>query len=214
MRRFRTAMENSADMIALIDRASMRYVDVNSTLCRRLGYTRRELLAMGPADIVADLSREELERDYDGLIKDRASPGTLRARYRCKNGEELPFESRRRVFRSGSRWIIAAISRDISEQVAAERRLRDSEARFRSLLELSSDMYWEQDAEFRFTVFSGQSPDWIREGRRRMIGKRRWDQHYFNMGEAEWAAHRATLEAHRSFRELELGRLNEKDEQM
>ena len=340
MRRFRTAMENSADMIALIDRATMRYVDVNSTLCRRLGYTRRELLAMGPADIVADLSRDELERDYDALIKDRASPGTLRARYRCKNGEALPFESRRRVFRSGRRWIIAAISRDISEQVAAERRLResetrfrslthlssdwyweqdaefrftlvsgpgaasvtsgdptiyvgmarwetpdlepmtgdwsthraqlerhepfrdlvlrrrlpgggarymsvsgepvfdargeftgyrgvgqnitqrvlaeralrDSEARFRSLLELSSDMYWEQDAEFRFTVFSGSSPDWIREGRRRMIGKRRWEQHYFNMGEAEWAVHRAALEAHRSFRDLELGRLNEKGE--
>src|SRR5436190_10001397 len=109
MRRFRMAMENSADMIALIDRASMRYVDVNSTICRRLGYTRAEMLAMGPADLVADLSLEDLERHYDGLIADRASPGTLRARYRCKNGTELPFESRRRVFRSGKHWIIAAI---------------------------------------------------------------------------------------------------------
>src|SRR3954470_20770120 len=340
MRRFRTAMENSVDMIALIDRASMRYVDVNSTICRRLGYTRPEMLAMGPADLLVDLSLEDLQRHYDGLIADRTSPGTLRARYRCKNGTELPFESRRRVFRSGKRWIIASISRDISEQVGAERRLResegrfrslthlssdwyweqdaafrftilsgpgaasvsngdptvylgltrwetpdlepmsgdwathraqlerhepfrdlvlrrrlpdggarymsvsgepmfdsrgaftgyrgvgqnitqrvlaeralrDSEARFRSLLELSSDMYWEQDTEFRFTVFSGNSPDWIREGRRRMIGKRRWDQHYFNMEPADWAAHRATLQAHRSFRDLELGRVNEKGE--
>jgi PAS domain S-box-containing protein len=113
-------------MIALIDRASMRYIDVNTTLCRRVGYTRRELLAMGPADIVVEGTIESLARDYDGLIADRTSQGTLRARYRCKNGVELPFESRRQVFRSGGHWVIAAISRDISEQVAVERGLRES----------------------------------------------------------------------------------------
>ena len=36
LRRFRLAMDYSADMISLIDRASMRYLDVNSTACRLL----------------------------------------------------------------------------------------------------------------------------------------------------------------------------------
>jgi PAS domain S-box-containing protein len=43
---------------------------------------------------------------------------------------------------------------DIDEPTRA---LRESEARFRSLLELSTDWYWEQDAEFRFTVITGPS---------------------------------------------------------
>jgi PAS domain-containing protein len=34
---------------------------------------------------------------------------------------------------------------------AADAALAESEARFRSLAELSSDWYWEQDAELRFT---------------------------------------------------------------
>src|SRR5437762_2252727 len=76
-------------------------------------------------------------------------------RYRRKDGSEFPFESRRQVFRSGKRWIIAAISRDITDQVRAEQALRESEARFRSLIQLSSDWYWEQDAELRFVATGG-----------------------------------------------------------
>jgi CheY-like chemotaxis protein len=37
--------------------------------------------------------------------------------------------------------------------------LRESEARFRRLVELATDWYWEQDAEGRFTHVSGTDPD-------------------------------------------------------
>src|SRR5262245_38480934 len=50
LRRFRLAMDESADIIVLIDRATMRFVDVNRTACSLLGYSREELLAMGPHD--------------------------------------------------------------------------------------------------------------------------------------------------------------------
>ncbi|HYD57460.1 MAG TPA: PAS domain S-box protein [Burkholderiales bacterium] len=39
-------MRKPADMIILVDRATMRYVDVNETACEKLGYTREELLSM------------------------------------------------------------------------------------------------------------------------------------------------------------------------
>src|SRR5258706_9920055 len=48
LRRFRLAMDNSADMILLIDRGTMLYVDVNPAVSRMLGYSREELLRMGP----------------------------------------------------------------------------------------------------------------------------------------------------------------------
>jgi diguanylate cyclase (GGDEF)-like protein/PAS domain S-box-containing protein len=135
LQRFRLAMDSSADMIVLIDRASLRFVDVNRTVCELLGYSREELLAMGPADLLP-VSREELARDYDALVADPAAAASLfNSHYRRKDGSLLPFESRRRVLRSGDKVIIAAIARDIRERIAAESALRQSEHRMREQAE-------------------------------------------------------------------------------
>src|SRR5262249_47324395 len=41
----------------------------------------------------------------------------------CKDGSLIPFESTRRVLQSGDTYVIAAISRDIRERIAAEERV-------------------------------------------------------------------------------------------
>ena len=97
LRRFRLAMDNSADIIVLIDRATMRFVDVNETACRLLGYTREEMLEMGPQDVLP-VSRAELERSYDELIaRPRGEAGVkssgMISHYSCKDGALLQFES-------------------------------------------------------------------------------------------------------------------------
>lgn len=93
---------------------------------------------------------------------------------------------------------------DISEHKMSQASLQESESRFRGLTELSSDWYWEQDTEFRFTRFDGA----LKAGREKTgsgsIGKTRWENGALNMTEADWAAHRAVLEAHQVFRELEI----------
>ncbi len=202
LRRFRMAMDASADMILLIDRATMLHVDVNTTACELLGYSREELLKMGPVDLLP-VSRAELERAYDDLIAGRGRPTGMNSYYRCKDGSRLPFESTRRVLRSGQNWIIAAISRDARERLASERALHDSESRFRSLTALSSDWYWEQDEEHRFTRIggSGVQPEAVA----RLVGKRRWDSDLQIAG--GWDAHRALLDARLPFHNLEMWRM-------
>src|SRR5258706_11823007 len=69
-------------------------------------------------------------------------------------------------------------------------------------------MFWEQDEQFRFTSMSDTGSQHLLSGRGAMIGKRRWERSYFNMTEADWAAHRADLDARRQFRGLEIGRIN------
>jgi diguanylate cyclase (GGDEF)-like protein/PAS domain S-box-containing protein len=126
LRRFRVALDNSADMIVLIDRATMRFVDVNSTVCSLLGYSREELLQMGPHDLVPE-SREQLERAYDQFIANPSNIKGMRSSYRCKDGSIIPFESTRRVLRSGDSYLIAAISRDIRERIASEAARKQAE---------------------------------------------------------------------------------------
>jgi diguanylate cyclase (GGDEF)-like protein/PAS domain S-box-containing protein len=93
---------------------------------------------------------------------------------------------------------------------ALRRRMRASEARFRTLTEMSSDFYWESDAEHRLTDRGSadrnvSSVSVFRQGAQ--IGERRWEIPYLSPDEAGWRAHRAVLEAHRPFRDFELSRL-------
>lgn len=123
LRRFRVAMDHSADMFLLIDRRTMRYIDFNATVPRLLGYSRQELLAMGPQDIMP-VSRAELEASYDKLIANQGTRGDIESYYICKDGTHLPFESTRHVLRAGENWVIAALARDITERRANQTRIR------------------------------------------------------------------------------------------
>jgi len=93
---------------------------------------------------------------------------------------------------------------DITDHKASQVFMRESEARFRALTQLSSDWYWEQDAEFRYVRFDGEL---VRQAGRSgpdSMGKTRWEVGALNMSAQDWAAHRAVLNAHAEFRELEL----------
>jgi diguanylate cyclase (GGDEF)-like protein len=85
--------------------------------------------------------------------------------------------------------------------------LRESESRFRSLTELSSDFYWETDTGhrmLRMTHGSRYKPVVGGGGR----GKTRWEAPSTHPDAAGWAAHRAILDAAAPFRDFELGRLD------
>src|SRR5450759_3589837 len=87
-RRFRLAMDNSADMIVLIDRTTMRFVDVNRTVCKLLGYSREELLEIGPQDVLPE-SRDVLEHAYDEFIANPSNVSGMRSFYRCRDGSTI-----------------------------------------------------------------------------------------------------------------------------
>src|SRR6266705_2147480 len=379
-RRFRAAMDASADLMLLIDRASMRYIDVNDAACRALGYTREELLAMGPQDIFSR-SREELTQLYDRMFAGDLVAPTVEGVYRCKDGSQLPIEAYPRAVRSAAGDVIVSIARDIRERKRAEQMLRlehtvtrslaeadsvsgalkeviravcetqdwecgryymldpkagvlrfaefwsipddaiknfidqareivfapgqglagkawqagqpmwtqdlssdtralqkftsdfgihgafvvpvtsagntsgvlvfasrlirepdrrlldavrvigsqvgqfvqrkqaeevlrEREERFRSLTGLSSDMYWEQDEQFRFTSMSGTGSQRVNMKTFPTIGKKRWEQNYINMTADAWAEHIALLEAHKPFRDMELCRVDESGEKV
>jgi len=108
---------------------------------------------------------------------------------------------------------LLAASRVIGSQIgqflqrkSAEASLRESEARFRSLTQMSSDFFWETDEAHRFTQLV-HGPGYLpAEMGRGVIGKTAWELPCESPDEAGWAAHRDGLDQHKPFRDFEFAR--------
>ncbi|MHA4870679.1 bifunctional diguanylate cyclase/phosphodiesterase [Duganella sp. PWIR1] len=95
------------------------------------------------------------------------------------------------------------LAEDVAARKRTEEALQESEHRFRRLLALSSDWYWEQDEEFRFTNITGGFFDKGKQDPQRFLGKTRWELHP-EMWDNRWGRdHRTVLESHLPFTNLE-----------
>lgn len=119
---FRAAMDITADAICLLDRASMRFIDCNDTACRMFGYSREELLELGPSDIGAG-TQDQLQTCYDEVIAGKTF-STSECLYLRKDGSQVPVEIQRQAMRPGKDWIMVLVARDITERKEAESRLQ------------------------------------------------------------------------------------------
>ena len=123
LRQFRAAVDASADLVTLIDPRRVRYVDINDAMCRALGYSREELLAMSPGEVFS-VPGSDLAKSYEGLMLGDPALSSVEGVYRRKDGSTFPVESFRRVVPSGEGDIIVAIARDITARKGAEEKIQ------------------------------------------------------------------------------------------
>ncbi|MES2949611.1 MAG: EAL domain-containing protein [Pseudomonadota bacterium] len=122
LQRFRSAMDATADAIVLVNRGTMRFVEVNAAACHMLGFTREEFFQLSPAALI-DHSLEQLEDAYDAVISGEGMSPPRETQLRRKDGSFVQVEIQRQAQRSGTEWIIVGIVRDITERKEAEKRL-------------------------------------------------------------------------------------------
>ncbi|RYF25393.1 MAG: EAL domain-containing protein [Comamonadaceae bacterium] len=95
---------------------------------------------------------------------------------------------------------------DVTDYLAAQEALRASEARWRSLTQLSSNWYWEQDAELRFVRIEGAYQRDLGASEEDHYGALRWELDHAGVTDAQWAAHKAQLAAREKFHDFEMQR--------
>lgn len=184
-----------------------RRLRVNRAFCEFLGYSRRELLDRTLLDIVHPADVDEDRRQRALLLAGEKASYRREKRYLHKQGHVLWADFSCRLVRDphGRPLHFIGQVQDITQRKQAEQALQESEARFRSLCEMSTDWYWEQDAQFRFTRFhdNARTPPWMVERRQELIGKRRWEIPGVTPVHGHWSEHEATLQAHLPFRDFE-----------
>jgi PAS domain S-box-containing protein len=207
--RYRRTFELAGSGVAHIG-LDRKFIRVNRRLCEILGYPEPELIGMTGRQISHPHDLDVINRERAKLYAGEIDHVRVEKRYRRKDGSTVWVAFSMVVERDdgGQPLYEIAIFDDITERKRAEEAVRESEARFRSLTQLSSDWYWEQDAEFGLKFMSRRMGERTGLDAAAYIGRKRWDQPALNLTAADWAAHRAQLERHEPFRDFEMERQN------
>ncbi len=87
----------------------------------------------------------------------------------------------------------------------------DRHTRFRHLLHMAADWYWEMDRQFRFTHLAEHHPGSSGLSQASRLGRTPWEVENLGLSDEDMDAHRADLESHRPFRGLVMRRHDEAD---
>ena len=183
-----------------------RILEANDAFLRMMGYDREDLISgrMHRTDLTPP---EWRDRDAHTVaeLKRIGTVQPFEKEYFRKDGSRVPVLIGGAMFEEGTSQGVGFVL-DLTERKRAEEALRQSEERFRTLVQFSFDVYWETDAQHRFThqEFAESLADAPASGSE--IGKTRWEVPYLEPDEEAWRKHRETLDAHLPFRDFELAR--------
>ncbi|HET6468936.1 MAG TPA: PAS domain S-box protein, partial [Geminicoccaceae bacterium] len=145
-RRYRTLLERANDAIFVYpldpEGRPGRYSEVNEVACRRLGYSREELLRLSPAEVV-----DRGDEPY-ALVLHRLREGgsvVFERHQIAKDGRRIPVEISATLLELGGGPAVVAIARDVTERKRAEAALRESEERLRFTIEAARVGTWDWD---------------------------------------------------------------------
>lgn len=120
----RMLFEMSPEPAWLVERDTLRFLDINREAIARYGYSREEFLGMRLSDLHAP---EEAERLRETIRKERREPETCEARQIRKNGSTIDVELLMRHLRYGGKPAVLIVPRDCGRKRQMEDQLRQAQ---------------------------------------------------------------------------------------
>jgi PAS domain S-box-containing protein len=129
------------------------FLEVNDLACQSLGYTRKELMNMGPRDIDTPENIGKIPLNVKDLYREKKK--TFNTLHVTKEGKIIPVEINAHLFIMKGEEYVLSVARDMSERNRIEQALKESEEKLRLKLDkiLSPD-YEVEEEEFKNIINS------------------------------------------------------------
>jgi PAS domain S-box-containing protein len=117
LERFKALVDQSYDAIFLIELFSGRFMDVNKTACRILGFTKEEMLQMSLGEVIEEQAAKEVLESFSTGEKRINAQSTVITDLHTGSGEKIPAEISLRFVEFSGKSYIVAVARDITERL-------------------------------------------------------------------------------------------------
>lgn len=152
-KRLQALFDNSLDAI-MITNDSGDYINVNPAACDLLGYRLDELLEMNVADVIVP---GEKSRDFDQIWSDFKTDQNQQGEILLKRKDGKHITAEYRAVADFLPGLHLSMIRDITDRKETIRKLYESEARFRRLIENSENLVMYYDLEGNILYCHGHS---------------------------------------------------------
>jgi PAS domain S-box-containing protein len=148
--KFSTAFRSSPSPIAIARYADGRYIEVNDSFLSTFSYSREEVIGFTPLELNLWAHLEESDR-YKQLLQESGVIRNQEFDCRTSSGEVRKMLVSADIIELGGEACILLVTNDITERQRVEEALKESESKYRDLVETSQDIIWSLDPEGRYT---------------------------------------------------------------
>ena len=148
--RYRHLVKHAPTGIYEIDLKTMRFIEVNDSMCRILGYTREELLAMMPDELLNEEGRQRFRERMWKALAGETVPQQTEYIVKAKDGHEMWGLLTTTInYDNGKPRSVSVVAHDITERKRAEDALRKNEEKLQLLNETLEQKVQEKTEEVR-----------------------------------------------------------------
>ena len=153
--RFSKAFRANPQPMSLTTVAEGRYVDVNESFLSMSGYAREDVI--GHTSLELEIWETPDHRaEFISQLREKGALRNIEAKFRIKDGSlRLLLSSAERLELGGEECLLVASS-DITERMAAQEALAESEARFRNMADTAPVMIWVSGTDRLSSYFNQQ----------------------------------------------------------
>ncbi|MFW9851567.1 MAG: PAS domain S-box protein, partial [Candidatus Thorarchaeota archaeon] len=141
---YRQLFHSANDMIAVIelfgegsDEIIGNFIEINDIALEKSGYSREEALSMHPREVIEDLTDEMIIDYYDEVIENQFI--IFERNLITRRGKKIPIEVKATFVTIKGKLSVLVTARDLSERKEAAEKLKESEEKYKKLLEISPD---------------------------------------------------------------------------
>ncbi|MFO7837615.1 MAG: PAS domain S-box protein [Candidatus Thorarchaeota archaeon] len=146
------ALLNSLDDAVLIHDMSGNFIEANTAALQRLGYTRDELLDIGPKEIDASEYASLVDKRIEKIRKNGHL--VFESVHLTKDGTKIPVEIASSVADYDGQQVIISVARDITKRMQYKKALEASQERLRFVVEGAGLGTWDWNIETGEVVFN------------------------------------------------------------